>query len=239
MSTVLKERDLQLEYKVKRMLAEKLAEKEEILKMRQNHLKDIDRARQEEEETHKKRYDFADDIRAEIEKRAHERNSNGNVPMINQNELENYRKEAQQIREEFKQKKIDVAQKKIEDAKRIRNSLAKQIEEKRNNKIEEEKNALDFELSNQRFNNMKNMFAEKRKEFTTNQAMNRIKISEHISSWNIKAQQETEQAENKFLEAIGRANNQKGKLEEEKKQKQREQFKKEQEQFLSLHVLLV
>jgi hypothetical protein len=79
MSTVLKERDLQLEYKVKRMLAEKISEKEEILKMRQNHLKDIDRAKYEEEQTHKKRYDFADDLRAEIEKRAHERDSHGIV----------------------------------------------------------------------------------------------------------------------------------------------------------------
>jgi hypothetical protein len=129
-----------------------------------------------------------------------------------------------------------MAQKKIEDAERIRNSLARQIEEKKSNKIEEEKNVLDFELSNQRFNNMKNMFAEKRKEFTVNQALNRIKISEHISSWNVKAQQESELAQTKFLEAIGKGNNQRGKLEEEKKQKQREQFKKEQEQFLALHV---
>ena len=57
------------------------------------------------------------------------------------------------------------------DAKRVRETLAGQIKQKHEGREEAQRFAAELELSNARFNNMKNMFADRRKEFTNQQAL--------------------------------------------------------------------
>jgi hypothetical protein len=83
MSSVLHERDGQLEHKVQQLLHDKIQEKEEILKMRRYILKDLEKAKQSEDAVVQKRLDFALGLRDEIRQRAKERESLGNVLLNN------------------------------------------------------------------------------------------------------------------------------------------------------------
>ncbi len=79
MSNVLQERDLQLGYKLKKVIAEKISEKEEVLKMRESHLKELEKEREKQEMAHLKRIQFASNIRQNIKERAKERDNSDNV----------------------------------------------------------------------------------------------------------------------------------------------------------------
>ena len=79
MSNVLQERDLQLGYKLKKVNNEKISEKEEVLKMRETHFKELEKERQEQEMAHRKRIQFASNIRENIKERAKERDNSDNV----------------------------------------------------------------------------------------------------------------------------------------------------------------
>ena len=69
-----------------------------------------------------------------------------------------------------------------------------------------------------------------------NQALDRIKMSEHISYLNIDSQKEAEAKRTDFLTKIGKVDPEKTKQDDLKKHALKEQFVKEQELFLKEHV---
>jgi hypothetical protein len=133
------------------------------------------------------------------------------------------------------QQKANESLKKLKDAEKMRLNLSKQIIEKQKGKEQSQEQIHELEMSNDRFNNMKNMFAEKRKEYTNNQALNRIKRSEEIAKVNLVAQKELERQQDAFLEAISRATEKTQKTEQLRKQTLKEQAMKEEQEFQMLH----
>lgn len=60
---------MQLEYKMKRMIGEKIHEKEEVLKMRLEHLRAIEKDREAAQRVIQKRLDFASGLKDAVVKK--------------------------------------------------------------------------------------------------------------------------------------------------------------------------
>jgi aromatic ring-opening dioxygenase LigB subunit len=74
LSNVLKERDLQIEYKMKRKLADKIYEKEEILRMRLEHLNNLDKDLEKQNDVIERQHEFERGLAKDVLKRKAEKN---------------------------------------------------------------------------------------------------------------------------------------------------------------------
>jgi uncharacterized secreted protein with C-terminal beta-propeller domain len=102
-------------------------------------------------------------------------------------------------------------------------------------KNEEQRKISELDISNDRFNDMKNIFAEKRKNYIDNQALDRIKRSEQIAQVNQETQRKIDESKTKFLDTFSQVKGKDG-YDILQKEVQKKQFKKEEEEFQQLHV---
>jgi hypothetical protein len=74
MSDVLMERDLQMEYQAKRSIIEKIHEKEYVLQLRLDHLRNVEQVRQKQQDAITKRYEFASDLQKAVDEKCAKKN---------------------------------------------------------------------------------------------------------------------------------------------------------------------
>ena len=140
------ERDKQLEYKFHKAIAEKIHEKEEVLNMRLQYLKSLEKEKQRQEMNMEKRLDFARGLKTAVDKRDGKRQDlsvcliKSRVQFLSlfyscqplvQAERERGNKLAAEIRQEFEKEAILQRQKKLAEASQIKQTLADQILQKK------------------------------------------------------------------------------------------------------------
>jgi hypothetical protein len=82
-ANVLHERDAQLEQKAHQLLCDKIEEKEEILKMRKLHLRELEKAKQSEAKVNQTRLAFALELRENIHERSKHKDDRNDVKKFN------------------------------------------------------------------------------------------------------------------------------------------------------------
>ncbi|KAJ2993357.1 hypothetical protein HDV02_002473, partial [Globomyces sp. JEL0801] len=230
MSNVLHERDKQIDYKNKYNLAVKIHEKEEFLKRRLLNLKELEKEEQQILDSRQKRSEFANHLRECMDKKSIEKATQRQI------DKDGYLSLANEIKTEFQLKSVRDFQNKMKWQKEINQVLVDQIQQKNQNKEKAKREARELEISNERFNSMKHMFVEKRKDFFQNQQKEIHDRFRVVSEHNIKANELVKQDRDKYLNSISHQGPTKAQLlREEKILTEKEFYLKEQAEFEIQH----
>ncbi|KAJ3362998.1 hypothetical protein HDU91_003172 [Kappamyces sp. JEL0680] len=226
LSNILQERDRQLEYKAHREIANRIYEKEEVLKMRLLHLQALEKEKEQGKKTLQKRLEFTAGLKEAVD-------------AIQSKKMEAASERASSCASEtgqgFQQPAALDHQAKLLEAARIKETLALQIKEKQKTLTDQHTQMVELEKANARFNDMKNVLGEKRKDFITQQAAARIQRTEEVAKWNVRAEQEQETTRLAFLQALLKAQKTQDQDKEQKKAHNKQLCIEEREAFERSH----
>ena len=233
LSNVLFEREKQKEYKALQVVKQKIVEKQHVLNTRLGILDSMGSEDAGEAERVVKRYEFAADLRKEIEKRNAEKLKDKTV------DFQYYRFLNTDIQREETEKLAQAWSKKKRVAKERRTTLAALIAEKQAKKKEEELFVANLEKENALFNDLKQYHARKKADYEANVALERQNLYETVSKIAIDLNTEAELKRNEFI-----SKSVSDKYKDEDKRKSIEQAKREkrlieQKEFQEAHKLRV
>ncbi|KAJ3268340.1 hypothetical protein HDV01_003105 [Terramyces sp. JEL0728] len=138
------------------------------------------------------------------------------------------------IRKELEEKAKKDRENKIMEANEVNHTLVGQINEKNAIKGDLQAKASELDAANTRFNNMKSMFADRKKQFAEQQASERMARYEVVAKLNVDANNEAAENRANLLEAV--TNAQSGIVRQTREtDKSKKQYQEEQEEFLRIH----
>ncbi|KAL5031893.1 hypothetical protein BDV3_001138 [Batrachochytrium dendrobatidis] len=229
LSNVLQERDKQKEYKKRRDMAQKIHDAADVLAMRLTLLDDIEKDKIKAQKEVVCRYEFADQIRKEINQKSEERK------IARQMDCDYYSHVYKDIERETKEKSILEHAIKMQAEKDRCSALAEMTKEKKEAKLIEIKSADKLAMDNQNFNSKKNYHAIMKKEHEKLLAQQRDARFEKVSKIPMQLDREADEKRLAYILKSSHAKDNEDCVRQDAERAKHERHRKEQREFLDQH----